>query len=278
MRFGRANPFRAAIAVLCTLSAAAVRGEEESSFPPWKGHEDRIEQALLEGEVVAMTPIGRGITNPFRVELVHRGQRFAAAFKPIDEAARKSIRESYRAEIAAYRLSRLLGLDKVPPTVERRIRRNYGSLQFWVDDAQIYDEVSKELTRGPRFNEERWRMRLFDQIIDNPDRNAGNFMVDQEQRIILIDHSRAFAFDAYSRSKRKDPPARFDRALVDRLRTLELGELEAALRKVLPKHKLKSVLRARDRFLRHVDQLVEERGKIVFYENEASAARDGGAL
>ena len=35
-------------------------------------------------------------------------------------------------------------------------------------------------------------MKMFDNLIHNPDRNAGNLIVDDDWNLYLIDHSRAF--------------------------------------------------------------------------------------
>ena len=46
--------------------------------------------------------------------------------------------EAYKSEIAAYQLDRLLGLDMVPPTVERRVGSDLASVQLWVEGCRVH--------------------------------------------------------------------------------------------------------------------------------------------
>ena len=71
-----------------------------------------------------MTPVGRGVTKPQKVTLELDGERIDAIWKTLDRRPNATYRESWEAEVAAYRLSRELRLDLVPPTVERRIGRD----------------------------------------------------------------------------------------------------------------------------------------------------------
>ena len=58
-------------------------------------------------------------------------------FKPLQPGKVHGFFESYRAEIAAYELDKLLGLSMVPPTVERKVKGETGSAQMWVDDVVL---------------------------------------------------------------------------------------------------------------------------------------------
>ena len=41
--------------------------------------------------------------------------------------------ESYKSEVAAYELDKLLSLNMVPPVVERRVNNDLGAAIMWVD-------------------------------------------------------------------------------------------------------------------------------------------------
>ena len=255
-----------------------------AAFPPWHADEDLIVEALERGEVVSMERIGEGITNPYKVGLQHRGRELSAVWKPLARNAQR-YPESYPAEIAAYRLSRFLEIDMVPPTVLRKVRGRRGSMQLWVDDHRRYADVVAK--RPPDFHQrpEMEVMRFFDELIDNPDRNAANFLVSSDWKIVLIDHSRAMNYDQRAKLRDAPMPERFSVALVSRVRDLELAELIGLLGDILPKSDLKSLLRARKRLLTYVETIVAERGDRAFFDletNEAQAARpqhrvaDGG--
>ncbi len=159
------------------LFLAAVSITEEADFPPWKGNEAKIIRALEDGEIRSLTPIGHGVTNPYRAEIEHERRTIYAVWKPIDSSLNRTATESYRAEVAAYRLSELLGLHQVPPTVERSMERDNGSLQYWVDGVRRFAEAGDSLKKSATFRKDFARMRLFDRVILNPDRNSSNFLI-----------------------------------------------------------------------------------------------------
>jgi hypothetical protein len=99
-------------------------------------------------------------------------------------------------EIAAYRLSEALGLQLVPPTVERTIDGEVGSLQLFVEDVRTLKELKPA---RPRIRRELLdRLLALDCILANADRvSPGNILLggsieDGSQRIVAIDHAHTF--------------------------------------------------------------------------------------
>ena len=84
----------------------------------------------------ACEDIGTGVTNPKRAELAPGGPVAEIAWKPIRSGYYRGHYESYQAEIAAYELDRLLGLNMVPVTVEKRIEGALGAASMWVSARQ----------------------------------------------------------------------------------------------------------------------------------------------
>jgi hypothetical protein len=264
-RNGRPTLRIAAATLLALLSALAA----SAHAPPWLGQEDEIERFLERADLVSRERLGSGVTRPFKVVLEHDGVRRKAVFKPIERNAFAGGLESYRSEIAAYRLSRRLGFDMVPPTVERRLGHRYGSLQLWVEG---YRPFAHALDAAPAsfgdWSRQMARMSLFDQLIDNPDRHAANFLVDQHWNVVLIDHSRALNSDHQGPQRVAAPPTRFERELIERLQALDLRELEQLLGDQLSGSDLRTLLRRRDQLLDHVDRITAQRGpQIAFYRD-----------
>ena len=145
-----------------------------------------------------------GITAPLKV-LVQRGKvRAHAVFRSHhreEENARwesgtftEFLRDTYLSEIAAYELSRLLGLDTVPPTVPWTLKGQQGALQLWIEKTrQGWHPNEGEMPSDP----ERWAMEtdrilVFDALIGNVDRHEGNVLIDSAGKVWWIDHSRSF--------------------------------------------------------------------------------------
>ncbi|HVS16343.1 MAG TPA: hypothetical protein VMV46_20700 [Thermoanaerobaculia bacterium] len=259
--------------------AAVARSEDASpAFPPWQGRHDAIETALRLGEVVERSRVGFGITDPWKVVIEHHGERLAAVWKPLVDQPRAMHRESWRAEVAAYRLGRYFGLDVVPPTVARTLGREQGSLQLWVDGCRVYREVPADAARpGYRWLHQIDRMRLFDAFIDNSDRNAGNFLVDHDWNVVLIDHSRALPLQLRPREL-PELPVRIDAALLERLREVDAEDLRLLLGDLYSKLEIAAMLRHRDRVVRTVEKHLKRGRAALFGEEEAvrlAAVGDG---
>ena len=75
----------------------------------------------------------------FRAIFKHEETRYPE-FRFSDGREVEHARDSYRHEIAAYELDRMLGLDIVPPCVGRKIGSKMGALCFWVEGSMTEAE------------------------------------------------------------------------------------------------------------------------------------------
>jgi hypothetical protein len=174
----RAQPAQQSAAVACSLT--------------WIGQEAVIEDYLRAAKVAKLEQVPIGVTKPHRARFDPGGPVSSAAWKPLAPSYRSGFRESYKAELAAYALDRLLDMHQVPPVVERRLDNNPGALIYWIDNVKAWDVKKPPAGPGLRWAQQVSRMRLFDQLIANIDRNAGNLLYDDDWHLFLIDHSRAF--------------------------------------------------------------------------------------
>jgi hypothetical protein len=240
---------------------------------PFQDHA-AICEVLRSATVVSRKKIGRGVGGAEKLVLEHGGTRFHAAFRTIDVTKRPppsggttrptmKYRDAAIFEVAAYELSELLGVGRVPPVVERRIGDVDGSVQIWLEGTEPEVELlEREALKPP--DQAQWRrqkqvMRAFDSLIANTDRNQGNLLIDGDWNIWLIDHTRSFR-----RSTRL--------LYVDRLDTCERG-LWVALNEVdeetltqrldpyLERLEVTNLLRRRLHLIRHFEQLIERNGE-----------------
>lgn len=86
-------------------------------------------------------------------------------------------------ERAAYLISRFIGFDFVPPTVIKVVDGKEGSLQEFVENAQVGEEVRHEEID----QSERSKLKIFDSLIGNIDRKGDNYLV-KGGKIFAIDH------------------------------------------------------------------------------------------
>ena len=229
----------------------------------WSGFESQIEQQLLEGKVGKMEDVPIGVTKPRRVTIEGTPLRFA--WKPLRPGYSRGFMESYKSEIAAYKLDRMLDLHMVPPIVERKIEGLTGAAVYWVENTKGWSVAQPPQGPEPGWSIQLTRMKMFDQLIANIDRNQGNLIYDNDWHLFLIDHSRAFI-------DKKDlkgmaPLGRVDRALWNKMQALTIEDLHRGLEKWVGDREKRALLTRRDLMAKNIQELVAKRGeKSVFYD------------
>lgn len=220
---------------------------------------------MIHVEVVSLAEIPIGVTEPERAELPPGGPVDAFSWKPIRPGIYQGFRESYKAEVAAYELDKLLNLNMVPVTVERRVDGESGAATMWVTPAQRFTDLGGRPTPPDEFR--RWwnhQVRsavMFDNLICNTDSNLGNWLVDPAWNIILIDHSRAFTTD----TKMVHPMDRIILGLWVRMRALTEESLTETLGEWLNGREIRAILARRDRMAEEIAKLVEANGESGVY-------------
>lgn len=231
-----------------------------------------VEAFLLAAEVISRERISEGINGVDKLLLEHDGVRAHAAFRDVRNESRGvsnadgvlslGFKDNCLFEVAAYRLSRKLALDNVPPTVQRTIRRRRGTLQLWIEDAFTEKQRLSEKLRAPE--PEAWQrqvqtMYLFDRLIGNQDRNQGNILVDGNWKLWMIDHTRAF------RTISKPPDLkivlRCERRVWERLQQLDLKDIRREMKGVLSGREIRSLFSRRDAIVNHLRRRIERLGE-----------------
>jgi len=220
-----------------------------------------LEDILETGEVVAIEDMGTGANKPMKVTLRKNGRTIDAVWKPIKRGPREWAWESYQAEVAAYELDKMLGLQMVPPTVEKEIRGLKGSLQLWVEGCRSFQDARDEAPGGVEWNRTMSRMKVFDNLISNSARSDKDFLVDSEWNVVLIDHSQAFLSNMDLSAKPDQVPEMFDKRLMERLRSLQSDILSMRFARLLLDPQVRAILGRRDALLRLMEKLVAEKGE-----------------
>src|SRR3954466_8619076 len=110
------------------LMTGSLASAQDAAAPPaevsaktWLENHAQIEEYLKTAKVVTMEELKVGVTKPRRAKLAPGGPVDAFAWKVVPPGRPAGFWESYKSEIAAYELDKLLGLNMVPPTVERHV-------------------------------------------------------------------------------------------------------------------------------------------------------------
>lgn len=195
----------------------------------------------------------------------------ATKFKGVGGQWELNFRDTYKFNLAAYILDGLLGMNMIPPTVERKVDKRPAAVTWWIDDV-LMDEKER-LRRGekpPVPERDRWNrqiniVRVFDQLIANKDRNYGNIVITRSWDIWIIDHTRAFR--PYKELLDPDDLVRCDRALLEGMRRLDKRTLVERLGTYLTNMEIDGLLARRDRIVKFFDdKAVREGAEVVLYD------------
>ncbi len=237
---------------------APMPAQAPASSKTWVGRHAQIEQFLKTAKIRRLEDIPLGVTNPRRAFFVPGGLAAGAVVKTIDAGPTAPYLDTWKSEIAAYELDKLLDMDMVPPTVERRVEGERCSAQLWVENTQSLKKLGTG-TGGDvmAWNRQVYRHRVFDDLIINSDRNAGNMLVDPVWNIILIDHSRAFDT---RKSGMPFPLTKIDRPFFEKLKALDGATLKERIGSLLT-FGVDPILRRRDRIVQEFEKLIKEQGE-----------------
>jgi len=226
----------------------------------WEGRSAEVEEFLRTAKVEKLTEIPIGVTRPLRAQLEPGGIARSFAWKPLRPGLKDGYFESYKSEIAAYELDKLLHLNMIPVVVERRVNNDLGAAVLWLEGVRSWESVLP-LPKPAAWNFQIARMKMFDDLIGNSDRNKGNLLVDDEWHLFLIDHSRAFVADM----KLPQELQNIDRRLWERMLALDAGMLKTSLSQWLDGRQIQALLRRRDAMKKKIDALVARNGDKVFF-------------
>jgi hypothetical protein len=234
---------------------------------------EEMERFLLTARIVRTRSVNKGINNTSRATLsdgrithdahIQTVDIAKSVFVPNRGATEINFKDTYRFNIAGYRLARLLDLNHVPMSVERSLDRSNAAVTWWVDDVLMDEGVRFKKGAPQEWSASRTAsqihiMRVFDELIANQDRNAGNLLWTSDGKMWMIDHTRAFRLAATLKNPKilERCEGRFFAAL----RGLTFETIAAAVGKSLEKPEIEAVLKRRDALITLFEEKIAQRG------------------
>jgi len=235
--------------------------------------EEEMRNFLLTAKITKDKSTAKGITGVRRLTLGDGKITHDAAFQAIDETKSRmelgtgrvemNFRDSYKYDIAAYELAKLVGLgDMMPVTVSRKYQGKEGAFSWWLpvklDEAQ---RLQKKITPPDpeAWNKQIHKMRVFAQLVYDTDRNLGNVLISENWHLWMIDFSRAFRL--YRELENPKNLERCDRVLLERLRQLDAAEVKAKTRAYLTQMEINGIMARRDVIINLFEKFIKEKGE-----------------
>lgn len=265
------------IFIISIVLAVGFSTQAVAQFTPEElAEREKWEKLLQDADVVGQEQMGgkEAVTEPWVLDLELDGVKFRAIWKnPLGRM--KGFLESWKWEIAAYRIDKLLGLNMVPVTVEKRFRNDRGSCQLWIEDTFTLKDKEEKKLKTPSYKVFPWNRALFkqrawDNLIYNEDRHQNQFLITLDWRMLLIDHSRSFATSKRS-TKRMIYDEKFNegprlmkelpRTLYENIKTLTAEKIKGVVGDYLTDTEIEAVLLRRDLIVTWVEKRIKELGE-----------------
>lgn len=234
---------------------------------------EEIKQFLQTAEIIKSKPSSKGVTHPWKLTLSNGTITHDASFQSIDEhSPRKELSsgkvevnfvDSYKYNIAAYRLAELVGLEEMLPVyVERKWDGKNGSLSWWLpvkmDEADRFQKKI-EPPDADKWNKQMFRMRVFDELVYDSDPNLTNVLIGEDWTLWRVDFSRAFRTTKDLRAP-KDL-IKCDRLLLEKLKALRGNDVIEKTKGYLTKDEVNGVMARRDKIVSRFKILIAEKGE-----------------
>ena len=176
---------------------------------------------------------------------------------------------SWRYEIAACKLARLLGLDIIPPTVERPVEGVRGALQLYVEDSLSERDRERLGLRSPdeaAFRRALDEIRIFESLCGARCGDKDDTLIHKPSwKICRVDFSEAFPVDPGL--DETCPLERCPRRLYERLLRTARSMVESELKPYLSDSEINSLCERKKRIVARLQQLMNEKGeRAVLFE------------
>ena len=229
--------------------------------------DEQMEDFLLHAKVTKTKNASKGVTGSMRATLTDGKLTHDAHIQTIDERMQQfngsnggvefDFRDSWSFNIAGYKVDRLIGMNMVPVSVERRWNYHEAAFTWWLDDVMMDEEGRLKKKQEPPdtvvWNQQMQMVRTFDELIANVDRNLGNLLITKDWRLWPIDHTRAFRTNHELRKPAN--VTRADRGVIERMKALDKETLRKTTGKYLTTFQIDALLARRDAIVKRLDSL-----------------------
>jgi hypothetical protein len=244
--------------------------------------EEQMKEFLLKAKVIKEKVTPKGITSPYRLTLSDGTLTHDASFQKVNEYKTSlefsdghreiNFKDSYKYDIAAYELAKLLGLgDMMPVTVERKYKGDSGAMSWWLPVKMDEADRLKKSIQPPdvdAWNQQMYKKRVFAELAYDTDPNLTNVLISADWHLWMIDFSRAFRLDKGLRDSKNILQSKCERQLLARLRKLDRDEVTLKTKPFLSKDEVAGIMARRDKIVAIFDDLIAKKGeKEVLYDD-----------
>jgi len=253
--------------------APAVATEPPALKPVPQLSDEQMERFLKTAPIVSRKTMSEGTTAAMKATLSDGQLRHDAQiqcidiFKPVWKGSagtvEKNFRDTWKFNVAAFRVGRLIGIRNIPMSVERDVDGKLCSVTWWVDNVWMDEAGRRDKGIKPPTTDE-WvnqlnEVRVFDQLIYNTDRNQGNLLITPDWKVWMIDHTRAFR--TTPALMEVEPLRRISQGTFDALRKLTAAEIQKAAGPWLRTEEINAVITRRNLIVKFFETEIHSKGE-----------------
>lgn len=222
-----------------------------------------LEKALRECKVVSIEKDEPGRTSPWVITFAEGCAVQRALFRYVDRPRPQPMADSYKYDIAAYELTKLLGVEMIPPVVEREIEGRKGTLQVFLENCIREKDRRRKKLEPPHpkaFSNALEETKVLENLTYDECQDADDLYVHRDDwRVCRVDFSEAFA-----------PMPELlpgcditvcSRKLYDGLLKLDEETVKSALRRYLSDEEIGALLIRRSLLVEKIKTLIGEKGE-----------------
>jgi hypothetical protein len=227
--------------------------------------QENIEHYLRTAQIVSIkTDPKAGRTEAWHIILDDGKVSRRGYFKYVNRIRPAPLADSYKYEIAAYELDKLLNLNIVPPVVEREIKGIKGSLQLFIENC-ITENYRKRTNIEPHypklFQKVLNDINIFENLTYNERSDLNDILIhEKDWKVWRIDFSQAFSpqSELIPGSNIKYCSKKFFQNLLK----LDNEIIKAKLKPYLNAEEMRTLLKRKELIIKKIKQLIKEKGEI----------------
>jgi len=243
--------------------------EEEEPFEPSQIAPEDMSREELEYFLknAAVVDVNKGAvpgrTGAWKINLDNGEVRRSAMFKVVDETRPERLPDSYKYELAAYALDKLLDFQKIPAVIEREIEDTRGSLQIRIEDCIGLDEQQRKNITPPdsqAFVNALEEINVFENLVYNDRKELDDILIQEESwKIFRVDFSEAFSPIPNLIPEQKI--TRCSKTLFQNLQELPDKVIKARLEIYLNDEEMSALLSRKALIIKTLKKLIEDKGE-----------------
>jgi hypothetical protein len=237
---------------------------EPSEITPKDESREDVEYYLANAAVIGYhREAVPGRTAAAKVDLDDGETKRGAMHKTVDSRRPMRLPDSYKYELAAYALDKLLGFEKIPAMTEREIKGTKGSLQIRVGNCFGLDDQQRENLTPPdsqAFVNALEEINVFENLVYNERNELDDILIQKESwKIFRVDFSEAFLPIPDLIPEQKI--TRCSKTLFQNLQKLSDEVIKARLKNYLNDEEMSALFSRKALIIKTLKKLIEEKGK-----------------